>query len=88
MRRERYKFSWNDHKSRAICDRCGFTVAHRDLREQLEFRGGDAPVGTGILVCGSCYDEPQPFFARPLIGRDPTPVKNPRPVPPAILLPE
>jgi hypothetical protein len=81
----RYRFDRTDPKPRAICDRCGFEVARPELREQKEFRGGDAPVGIGILVCGACYDQPQPFFARPLIKRDPTPVRDPRPIPPIVL---
>lgn len=82
--RRRYRFSRSNPEPRAVCDRCGFEVAHSELREQKEYRGGDAPVGTGVLVCGGCYDQPQPFFARPLVKNDPVPVRNPRPIPPII----
>jgi hypothetical protein len=79
MRRRKYVYNSIDPQPRAICDRCGFQVAHNELREQKEYRGGDTPVGIGILVCGACYDVPQPFYARPLIKNDPIPVRNPRP---------
>jgi len=75
----RYTFNRRNPQPRAICDRCGFEVERPELREQLEFRGGDAPVGIGVLVCSDCYDAPQPFYARPLVKNDPTPVRNPRP---------
>lgn len=79
MRTKRYKFRKSDPQVPAICDRCGMRVEHRDLREQTEYRGGDSPVGIGVRICGGCFDEPQPFFARPITGTDPTPVRNPRP---------
>lgn len=75
----RYVFNRRNPQPRAICDQCSFEVERGELREQMEFRGGDAPVGTGVLVCSDCYDVPQPYYARPLIKGDPTPVRNPRP---------
>jgi hypothetical protein len=74
-----YRFSRSNPDPRAICDRCGFEVNHSSLSEQVEYRGGEAPVGIGILVCPACYDKPQPYFARPRVKNDPTPVTNPRP---------
>jgi hypothetical protein len=74
-----YRFNKMNPVARAVCDRCGFIVAHNTLREQMDFRGGDAPVPTGILVCPKCEDKPQPFYARPLVKNDPVPVENPRP---------
>jgi hypothetical protein len=78
-KRRRYKFSGTGTPPRAICDRCGLLTYHTDLVEQADFRGGDAPVGTGILVCKECNDVPQPYYARPIIKQDPYPVRNPRP---------
>lgn len=77
-RRRKYKFSGTNTPPRAICDQCGLLTYHTDLVEQRDYRGGDAPVGIGILVCPECNDVPQPFYARPLVKSDPTPVRNPR----------
>ena len=82
-----YHFKKNDPQPRAICDRCGFQWERRQLTEQLEYRGGEQPVGIGILVCPTCNDEPQPYFARPRVKRDPTPVPFPRPEPPIVEVP-
>jgi hypothetical protein len=63
----------------AICDGCGFQVNHDHLREKMEYRGGSTPVGTGLYVCASCDDVPQPFFRKLVLPPDPVPVSNPRP---------
>lgn len=67
--------------AQAQCDRCSHWVQRSSLREQLEFRGGTAPVGTGIFVCGHCYDVPNPLGALnvEVLRQDPIPVINPRP---------
>jgi hypothetical protein len=44
-----------------------------------EYRGGSVPVPTGLMVCASCDDVPQPYFRRLLLRPDPVPVRNPRP---------
>ena len=77
--RRKFKFDRHDPQPRAVCDRCGLQVSRQTLRKQTDFRGGDAPVDTGLLVCVACFDEPQPYYARAKVGRDPEPVKNPRP---------
>lgn len=79
-----FRFNKTNPQPRGICDRCGFQWERRELREQTDYRGGDTPVGVGILVCPVCFDEPQPFFARPRVKQDPTPVYMPRPEPPEI----
>lgn len=63
----------------ALCDGCKFLTYHNDLREQMEYRGGTSPVGTGWLVCRNCYDTPNAQFAPPLLKPDPVPTRNPRP---------
>lgn len=79
-----YHFNKSNPQPRGICDRCGFQWERRALSEQKEYRGGDSPVGIGILVCPPCNDQPQPFFARSLVKQDPTPVFMPRPPPPDV----
>lgn len=67
--------------AQAQCDRCSDWVQHSSIKEQLEFRGGTAPVGTGIWVCGRCYDVPNPQGALnvEVLKQDPIPVINARP---------
>lgn len=45
----------------------------------MEFRGGSAPVGTGLMVCGTCDDVPNPYFSKQVLAPDPVPVRRPRP---------
>ena len=78
-----YRFDRRNPVPRAVCDQCGFIVRHTDLRMQMDYRGGDAPVPQGILVCPKCYDKPQAQNARPIIKQDPYPQENPRPAVPA-----
>lgn len=62
-----------------ICDGCGFAVMYSDLREKMEYRGGMTPVGTGLRVCGTCDDVPNPYFQLQVLRPDPVPLQNPRP---------
>lgn len=63
------------HRTRAICDRCGWEYKLKDLREEYY---DQQP--TGLLVCWRCFDEDHPQLQ---VGRkdydDPKPVDNPRP---------
>ena len=70
---------WDDPKAFALCDGCKFITYHDDLQEQMEYRGGTSPVGTGWLVCPTCYDTPNAQLAPPILKPDPVPVRNPRP---------
>lgn len=65
----------------AQCDRCSDWVEHSSLRDQLEYRGGTAPVPTGVWVCGRCWDEPNPqdSLNTQVLKQDPEPVMNARP---------
>lgn len=63
----------------AICDGCGFRVMHNSLRKKMEYRGGNSPEWTGLMVCGRCDDVPQPFFQRQVLPPDPAPISKPRP---------
>lgn len=78
-RRTEPRFNARDPRGIAICDGCGFLVQHSHLREKKEYRGGSVPVGTGLMVCASCDDVPQPYFRRQLLRPDPVPLRNPRP---------
>jgi hypothetical protein len=69
----------NDPQGFAICDGCGFQVPHNHLRERMDFRGGNAPVGLGLWVCGVCDDVPQPYYQKQVLPPDPIPLVNPRP---------
>ena len=65
----------------AMCDGCGFWVMSSELRQQYDFRGGWTPEPTGIFVCKTCNDVPQPYYQRQVLPPDPVPLANPRPDP-------
>lgn len=71
----------NDPRAVAACDGCGFLVNHKDLKKDMQYRGGSTPVWTGFLVCTKCLDVPNqaPQFKRITLPPDPVPVENPRP---------
>jgi hypothetical protein len=69
----------DDPQGFAICDGCGFLVPHPHLRERMEYRGGNSPQGTGLMVCGVCDDVPQPYYKKQVLPPDPIPLENPRP---------
>lgn len=70
-----------DPKGVAMCDGCGFWVSYETLREQVDFRGGWTPEKTGLFVCATCDDVPQPYYQRQVLPPDPVPLRNPRPDP-------
>lgn len=70
---------WNNPVAAGQCDGCKAIVRHDELQWQIEYRGGIAPISTGLLVCRSCKDVPQPYFQLQVLAPDPVPVKNPRP---------
>jgi len=78
-RRAKPVIDFKDPRALAICDGCGFLVNHDHLREKVQYRGGSVPVGTGLYVCASCDDVPQPYFKLQILPPDPVPVMNPRP---------
>lgn len=77
-RRTSYRADARDPQAAAICDGCGFIVNHPELREKVEYRGGSVPVGTGVWVCASCDDVPNPYFSKLVLAPDPVPVSEPR----------
>ena len=61
----------------AICDRCAIWYNHVNLRFQYDWAGASL-VNKRILVCDTCYDEPQQQLRAIIIPADPTPIINPR----------
>ena len=64
-------------QAHAICDRCGFRYNHVDLRWQFDWRGASL-MNLRILVCDTCYDEPQQQLRAIVVPADPVPIENPR----------
>ena len=60
-----------------VCDRCAIWYNHCDLRWQYDYRGRQL-ANIRILVCESCYDEPQPQLLPRIIPPDPLPIQNAR----------
>lgn len=65
----------------AMCQGCGMWVMHEALVQQRDYRGGWSPVPTGLWVCASCDDVPQPYFQRQVLPPDPIPVPHAFPDP-------
>ena len=63
---------------KAECDRCGFIVPYRELREEIE---RDQP--TGVFVCADCFDPDHPHdeyrIQQQFPVYDPQALKHPRP---------
>lgn len=60
-----------------VCDRCARWFNHDDLRFQYDYRGRQL-ANIRILVCETCYDEPQPQLLPRIIPPDPLPIQNAR----------
>jgi len=60
-----------------VCDRCAIWYNHVDLRWQYDWRGASL-LNLGLLVCSSCYDEPQDQLRAIILPADPVPIQNPR----------
>jgi hypothetical protein len=61
----------------AICDRCALWYNHVDLKWQYDWAGASL-INKRILVCETCYDEPQNQLRAIIVPADPTPIINPR----------
>ena len=64
-------------EAHAICDRCGFRYNHVNLRWQYDWRGA-ALQNIRLLVCNTCYDEPQQQLRAIVVPADPMPINQPR----------
>jgi len=73
----RARTSATNPQAHAICDRCSFRYNHVDLRWQFDWRGATIQ-NTRLLVCNTCYDEPQPQLRAIVVPPDPVPILNPR----------
>ncbi len=62
----------------AICDRCGATYNHIDLKWQYQWRGTKLQ-NIQRLVCESCLDIPQEQLRVIILPMDPVPIMNARP---------
>jgi len=61
----------------AICDRCNFVYNHVNLRWQYDWRGTSMQ-NIRLLVCSTCYDDPQEQLRAIVVPADPVPIQNPR----------
>jgi hypothetical protein len=76
-RQGRAKISSTSPQAAAICDRCGFVYNHVNLRWQFDWRGTSLQ-NIRLLVCDTCYDEPQQQLRAIVVPADPVPIVNPR----------
>jgi hypothetical protein len=83
----RGRVSSTNPQALAVCDRCGFTYNHVDLKWQFDWAGTQL-LNKRILVCETCLDTPQPNGQRTIIiPPDPLPIENPRPEPYSVEVP-
>jgi hypothetical protein len=73
----RAKTSASSPRAFGVCDRCGIWYNHHQLRWQMDWAGASL-VNKRILVCNTCYDEPQQQLRAIVIPADPVPIINPR----------
>lgn len=73
----RARTSSTSPQAHAICDRCGFRYNHVNLRWQYDWRGASL-MNIKLLVCNTCYDEPQEQLRAIVVPADPVPIINPR----------
>jgi hypothetical protein len=66
-------------RARGICQGCGLECYRDEMQEQRDYRGGSAPVPTGVWKCRRCIDVPQPYFKKQVLPPDPVPVRKPFP---------
>jgi hypothetical protein len=73
----RARTSSTNPQAHAICDRCAFRYNHVDLRWQYDWAGAGL-INKRILVCNTCYDEPQEQLRAIVVPADPVPILNAR----------
>jgi hypothetical protein len=61
----------------AVCDRCAIWYNHAELKWQYDWAGASL-INKRILVCETCYDEPQQQLRAIIVPADPMPIINPR----------
>lgn len=73
----RARTSARDPRAFAVCDRCGMWYNHHRLQWQYDWAGASL-INKRILVCNTCYDQPQNQLRAIVVPADPTPIINPR----------
>lgn len=73
----RARVSSRNPQAQAVCDRCGIWYNHVDLKWQFDWAGASL-INKRILVCDTCYDDPQQQLRAIVLPADPTPILNPR----------
>ena len=73
----RARTSARDPRAFAICDRCAIWYNHHQLKWQYDWAGASL-INKRILVCDTCYDEPQNQLRAIVLPADPVPIINPR----------
>lgn len=73
----RARTSARNPRAFAICDRCALWYNHYQLKWQYDWAGASL-INKRILVCDTCYDEPQEQLRAIVLPADPVPIINPR----------
>lgn len=73
----RARTSARNPRAFAVCDRCAIWYNHDQLRWQYDWAGASL-INKRILVCSTCYDEPQQQLRAIVVPADPMPIINPR----------
>jgi len=73
----RARTSAKDPRAFAVCDRCGMWYNHHRLQWQYDWAGASL-INKRILVCNTCYDQPQNQLRAIVVPADPTPIITPR----------
>ena len=60
-----------------VCDRCSMWQNHDTLSWQMDWAGASL-INKRLLVCRTCYDEPQQQLRAIVVPADPVPIQNPR----------
>lgn len=73
----RARVSSRNPQAFGVCDRCAMWYNHADLRWQYDWAGASL-INKRLLVCDTCYDEPQEQLRSIALPADPVPIVNPR----------
>lgn len=73
----RARISSSNPQAFGVCDRCAMWYNHVDLKWQYDWAGASL-INKRLLVCDSCYDEPQQQLRAIALPADPVPIVNPR----------
>lgn len=73
----RARVSARNPQAFGVCDRCGLWYNHVDLKWQHDWAGASL-INKRMLVCETCYDEPQQQLRAIALPADPVPIVNPR----------